>query len=195
MLIILPDSGKIYLWIRKSAFLSEMKLLLIVLFIGCFTVSSVAQTERLVIPWPENWKIGAEQKNYTGNTVELISSTEKMDSWTILGTMKSIKGTENSTIESSMNATFNEVKKNAINPILTLIDKKEDAKNPWILFKIEAAENKNNNTPESRLYYVVRGNDALYSNYVAIKEATLSKEFTNHWAAIFKLSKIVGQSR
>jgi hypothetical protein len=168
-----------------------MKQLLILLFFMGFAVSGIAQTERLVIPWPENWKIGTEQKNHTVNTVELISSTEKMDSWTILGSMESNKGTGNSAMETSMNATFNEVKKNAINPILTFIDKKEVAKNPWILFKIEAAENKNNNIPESRLYYIVQGDDALYSNFVAIKEATLSKEFTKHWTGIFKLSRLV----
>jgi hypothetical protein len=123
--------------------------------------------------------------------VELIPNNEKTDNWTIIGTTTIYNEKENTPIKLFMNITFNEAKRNAINPTLLLIDKKEDGKNPWILFKIEALGYKNDKTPESQLYYIVEGETALYSNFVAIKEASLSKEFTDHWTGIFKSSKFI----
>ena len=168
-----------------------MKQVLIFLFPICFFEPAIAQTERLVIPWPETWKISSQQKNHTMTLVELIPNNEKIDKWSIIGTTTIFTGEQDAPIESTMNITFDQAKKNAINPILTLIDKKEDGKNPWILFKIEAGGFKNDNTPESQLYYVIEGENALYSNFVAIKESTLSKEFVDHWKGLFKSSKFV----
>jgi hypothetical protein len=172
-----------------------MRKSLILLFIVCFSVSAIAQTERLVVPWPENWKIGSEENTRTMSMSELIPNNEKIDNWTIIGTTTVSKDKENTPIESVMNVTFNQAKKNAINPTLTLIDKKEDGKNPWILFKIEAAEYKDSKTAESQLYYIIEGETALYSNFVAIKEASLSREFTDRWTRVFKLSRFVKQSK
>ena len=130
--------------------------------------------------------------------VELVPNNESVDKWTIIGTTQtytSLKGLKNLPIESVMNTTFNEAKKTAINPTLTFIEKKEDGKNPWILFKIESPSFKNDTNPESQLYYVIAGDDALYSNFVAIKSATLSKEFTDHWTGIFKTSLLIQVSK
>ncbi len=90
------------------------------------------------------------------STSELIPADEKIDNWTIIGTTTIFKDKENTPIESVMNITFNQAKKNAINPTLTFIDKKEDGKNSWILFKIESGEYKNSKTPESQLFYIIR---------------------------------------
>jgi len=168
-----------------------MKQVLIFLFSICFFIPAIAQTERLIIPWPETWKIGSQQKTRTMSMVELIPNNEKIDNWTIIGTTTILNDKGNTPIELTMNITFNEAKKNAISPTLTLIAKKEDGKNPWILFKIEAGGYKNDNSPESQIYYIVEGETALYSNFVAIKEASLSKEFTDHWTGIFKSSKFI----
>jgi hypothetical protein len=171
-----------------------MKQLLIFLITVCFYTSVFAQNERLVVPWPETWKIGSEQKNKTMKMVELVPNNESVDKWTIIGTTQTyttLKGLGNSPIENIMNVTFDQAKKNAIDPKLTFIEKKEDGKNPWILFKIESASFKNDKNPESELYYVVAGDEALYSNFVAIKSASLTGEFTGHWTAIFKSSQLV----
>ncbi len=172
-----------------------MKQVLIFLFAVCFFIPAIGQTERLIIPWPETWKIGSQEKTHTMSLVELIPNNEKIDQWTIIGTTTILTGKQDAPIETTMNLTFNEAKKTAVNPTLTFIDKKEDGKNPWILFKIESASYKNNNTPESQLFYIVEGDEALYSNFVAVKESALSKEFVDHWKAIFKSSKFVKPSK
>jgi len=172
-----------------------MKQLLIFLISVCFFIPAIGQTERLIIPWPETWKIGSQEKNHTMSMVELIPNNEKIDQWTIIGTTTVFTGKQDAPIDATMNLTFNEAKKAAVNPTLTFIDKKEDSKNPWILFKIESASYKNNNNPESQLFYIVEGDEALYSNFVAIKESTLSKEFVDHWKGLFKSSKFVKLSQ
>jgi hypothetical protein len=172
-----------------------MKQLLILLFPICFFIPAIGQTERLIIPWPESWKIGSQEKNHSMSMVELIPTNENIDHWTIIGTTTIFTGKQGVPIEAMMNITFNEAKKTASNPMLTLIDKKEDGKNPWILFKIEAASYKNNVNPESQLFYITEGDEAVYSNFVAIKESTLSKEFVDHWKGIFKSSKFVKLSQ
>lgn len=174
---------------------TAMKQVLIFFFTIGFFIPAIAQNEKLVIPWPETWKIGSQEKNRTMSMVELIPNNEKIDQWTIIGTTTIMIGKQDAPIEATMNATFNQAKKNAINPTLTLIDKKANGKNPWILFKIEAAIHQNNSSPESQLFYIVEGETALYSNFVAIKQATLSKEFTDHWTGIFKSSKLIQVSK
>jgi len=45
--------------------------------------------------------------------------------------------------------------------------------------------------PESQLYYIVQGNCSLYSNFVAIKEKSLTNEFVGKWKRVFKSSEFV----
>ena len=63
-----------------------MKQVLIFLFSICFFIPAIAQNERLIIPWPETWKIGSQEKTHTMSMVELIPNNEKIDQWTIIGT-------------------------------------------------------------------------------------------------------------
>ena len=58
-----------------------MKQVLIFLFTICFFIPAIAQNEKLVIPWPETWKIGSQEKNRTMSMVELIPNNEKIDQW------------------------------------------------------------------------------------------------------------------
>lgn len=120
---------------------------------------------------------------------EYLPKKESIDSWTILGTTMIYKGKAGVPIEAPMNIMFNGAKKNAINPTLTVIDKKVDGDNPWILFKIEAEGFTNDKTPESQLYYIIEGENDLYSNFVAIKKSSLPAEFVDQWTAIFKASQ------
>ena len=105
--------------------------------------------ETLKIAWPEDWKVGSEQKTRTQVITEYLPKKESIDSWTILGTTMIYKGKAGVPIEAPMNIMFNGAKKNAINPTLTVIDKKVDGDNPWILFKIEAEGFTNNKNANS----------------------------------------------
>ncbi|HCN85120.1 MAG TPA: hypothetical protein DIT07_16105, partial [Sphingobacteriaceae bacterium] len=43
----------------------------------------------------------------------------------------------------------------------------------------------------SRIYYIVQGDYSLYSNFISVKEKTLSPEFVNKWKIIFMKSELV----
>jgi hypothetical protein len=55
------------------------------------------QSENLKIVWPEEykWKVGSNQENESIHMMELIPGNEKIEKWTIIGTMMSIKGAKN----------------------------------------------------------------------------------------------------
>ncbi len=172
-----------------------MKQFLILLITAGLSLAVVAQNDKLIVPWPESWKIFSKQKTQTTSNVVFIPGAEKIDNWSILGTQtsSSIRSSATSSVDAAMKAAFNDAKKNATSPILTVIDKKEDEKTPWILFKIEGAGLKTDHSPESFLYYVIAGDNAVYSNSVAIKQATLPTDFTNRWTGIFKSSQFIKQ--
>jgi hypothetical protein len=156
------------------------------------TCSSIVycQEEKLVIPWPAEtkWKIGSTQENPKQKFVEYIPEKESIDKWTIIGTMVTFKDYTNIQMDVAKNIVFSESKENVVDPVLTIIERGDDAKYPWIIFKIEAAACRNSPAPESQLVYIVQGEDNLYSNLVAIKEKALPDEFTAKWTKIFKAS-------
>jgi hypothetical protein len=159
-----------------------------------FTSISFAQSpESLKIFWPEEykWKIGSNQENDQQRFTELIPGNETISKWTIIATMVSIKGVKNVPMDVAMNLMFEQAKQNAINPTLTQIERNDSAKNAWIIFKIEVPEFKNDKNPESQLYYIIQGDASLYSNFVAIKEKSLTTDFVDKWTKIFKSSRLV----
>ena len=166
-------------------------------YIFLTTLLSFGQTkiESLKITMPEEykWKVGSHQEDSKQQMVELIPGKEKIDNWTIIGTMLSLKGVTNVPMDVAMNLMFDQAKENAIKPILTLVERNDTTKHSWIIFKIEVAKFKNDNNPESQLYYIIQGETALYSNFVAIKDKTLSKEFVDKWTKVFKASELVYQ--
>ena len=171
-----------------------MKRIILLPVVTFFTAMAFAQSqESLKIVWPEeyNWKIGSNQKNDKQHMIELIPGNETISKWTIIGTTVSIIGVKNVPMDVAMNLTFDQAKKDAINPTLTQIERNDTAKNAWIIFKIETPGFKDDKNPESQLYYIIQGNASLYSSFVAIKEKSLSKDFVDKWAKIFKSSQLI----
>jgi hypothetical protein len=135
--------------------------------------------ESLKIVWPEEykWKVGSDQEDKNVHRIELVPGSETVEKWSIIGTMLSIKGAKNVPMNVAMNMTFDQAKPNVPKAKLTLIEKDEKSTHPWILFKIEFPTFKNGKNSESQLYYIVQGDQSLYSNFVAVKEKRLNSEF------------------
>jgi hypothetical protein len=174
-----------------------MKPLQFALLAFLFTsLSSFGQTsESLKIFWPEeySWQVGSIQENESLHIMELIPSNEKIESWSIIGTMMAIKGAKDVPMEMAMNLMFDSAKENAPKAKLTLIEMNEEVRNPWVIFKIEAPSFHNDPKPESQLYYIVQGESTLYSNFVAVKEKSLDRKFVRKWQDVFKASELVVQ--
>ena len=138
-------------------------------------------------------KIGADQENEQTHVIDLIHSDETIDNWTELGNMTSIKGVTGVPMDKAMNLMFDQAKLNSPKAKLTFIEKDESVEYPWIIFTIEAPSFKNDKTPESQLWYIVQGKQALYTNFRAVKQATIPADLKDKWTKFFKTGKIVNK--
>jgi hypothetical protein len=172
---------------------SLKKVFIFVIFIS-FYCSAYSQNENLTIPWPADWKLGSNQETPKQKMLEFVPLKESVEKWTIIGTMITFRDITNVDIESAKEMVYSQAKKNAIDPVLTVIEKNDTSKNPWILFKIEAASYKNDPNPESQLFYVIQGNENLYNNIVAVKKKTLADDFISKWSKILKSGKLTTRS-
>ncbi len=145
--------------------------------------------------WPEseNWKIGADQENEQTHVLDLIHSNETIEKWTELGNMTSIKGVRGVPMDKAMNLMFDQAKLNSPKAKLTFIEKDESIEYPWIIFTIESPSFKNDKTPESQLWYIVQGKQALYTNFRAVKQATIPGDLKDKWIKFFKTGKVINK--
>ena len=164
-------------------------------YISQFCSNEQQIQESLMLDWPdtENWKVGDDQENAEQHVVDLIHSNETIDNWTELGNMTSIKGVKDIPVDKAMNLMFDQAKQNSPKAKLTFIEKDEKTEYPWIIFTIESPNFKNDKTPESQLWYIVQGKQALYTNFRAIKQATVPADLKDKWIKFFKSGKIVNK--
>lgn len=146
-----------------------------------------------MLHWPENenWKVGSNQENEQIAMLELIHSNETLENWTEFGSMMSIKGVKNIPVDKAMNMMYDQTKLNSPKAKLTFIEKDDSAEHPWIIFTIESPRFKDDKKPESQLWYIVQGKQALYTNFRAIKESSIPQDLRDKWIIFFKTGKIV----
>ena len=149
--------------------------------------------ELLILKWPEseNWKVGSRRENEKMVMLELIHSNETLEKWTEIGTMVTIKGLTTITVDQFMKIMIDQAKKNSPKAKLTFIEKDESAEYPWIIFTIESPNFKNDKTPESQLWYIVQGKTSLYTNFRAVKQATVPADLKDKWIKFFKTGKVI----
>jgi hypothetical protein len=172
-----------------------MKRCLFLFAVAIFALSSAnAQTgsESLKVYWPPEyrWKVGSDQQNTTARMLELIPANETLNNWTMIATMTVLKGVKNMDMSGAMKMIFDKTKNRAPKARLVTIERGGTTKNPWIMFKIESPNFTNSPTPESQMYYVIQGNQSLYTNFIAVKQDALGPLFVERWAKIFKRSKL-----
>lgn len=162
-------------------------------YIKQFCGNEQQKGESLMLYWPENenWKVGSNQENAQMAMLELIHTNETLENWTEIGTMMSFKGAKNVPMDKAMNMMFEQAKQNSPKAKLTFIEKDEEVEYPWIIFTIEAPNFKNNKKPESQLYYIVQGKQALYSNFRAVKQEIIPTDLKEKWIKFFKTGKVV----
>jgi len=164
-------------------------------YISQFCGNEQQTGESLVLVWPEseNWKIGSNQENDQMAMLEFIHTNETLEKWTEFGSMMSIKGAKNIPMDKAMDMMFDQTKKTSPKAKLTFIEKDEIAEYPWIIFTIEAPNFKNDKRPESQLWYIVQGKTSLYTNFRAVKQATIPADLKEKWIKFFKTGKIVNK--
>jgi hypothetical protein len=160
------------------------------LFVFFCTTIAFAQdsTEYLSLKWPDQWKQETQVSGQVTFT-ELIPAGETLEKWTEIGNMTSIQGAKIS-MDQAMALMFEQSKKEAPKAKLTLIEKDDNAENPWIIFTIESPNFANDNVPESQLWYIVQGKNALYTNFRAVKKAKLPAKLKEEWIKFFKAAQV-----
>ncbi|MFA6245529.1 MAG: hypothetical protein WC615_01225 [Mucilaginibacter sp.] len=170
-----------------------MKKLIILMVLCAANFSSHAQQkeEVLKIFWPTEyrWKIGSNQQSATQQMVEIVPGNETLKSWTTIGSMLVMKGARRP-LAQIPGVFLAQMQKRAKDAKLLVIEQSQTAGYNWIMFKIQAPSFIDSPKPESQLYYVIQGRSALFINFVAVKQASLSPLFLEKWAVIFKKSKI-----
>lgn len=149
--------------------------------------------ESLKINWPdeEKWKLASDQESGNVQVLDIIKEGESLDNWTELGNMMAYRGVEPIPMAKMMEILYGQAKKNAPESKLTFIEKDEKAEYPWAIFMIESPRFNNDDKPESQLWYVIQGRQALYSNFRAVKQAKITDEQREKWIKFFKASEIV----
>jgi hypothetical protein len=173
-----------------------MKKLLLIILLNLFNFALQAQQKQEVLKifWPTEykWKVGSNQQSATQQMVEIIPGNETLSNWSVIGSMLVLKGA-NKPLSQIPPALLAEMKKRAKDVKLLVIEQSQTNGYNWIMFKIQASGFSDSPKPESQLYYVIQGRSALFINFVAVKQATLSPLFLEKWAVIFKQSKITIQ--
>lgn len=170
------------------------RLIFLTVFIA-LTSASFGQTknENLKVVWCEEykWKIASSQENKTKHLLEIIPGNEKIESWTMLGTMLSLKNIKifstNQIVEMYRESSLKESHKAK----LTVLESNDTTKNIWVLFKVETPSFPNDPKPESQLYYAKQGEATLYVTFIAVKEKTLPIDLITKWTKVFKESELV----
>jgi len=170
-----------------------MKKILAALAICLMPAANIFAQETLKINWPEEykWKTGSDQENTSMHMVEMVPGNETIDRWTIIATTITVKGARHVPVDTAMNMLYRQARSNSEKARLTLVEKNDTARHPYIIFKIESPSFTDSPQPESQLYYIIAGDAATYTNFVAIKQAHLPANFTDRWTKIFRESTLV----
>jgi len=149
--------------------------------------------EHLKLEWPkeDHWKVANDQATGWQHSVNMVHEGESIYSWTELGNMTSIKGVTGIPVDTAMYMMFLSAVAKADNPKVTKLQKGVIQDCEWILFSIEAPSFKNDTIPESQLWYVIQGKQGLYTNFVAVKNATLPDAFKQKWTTFFLNGRLI----
>ena len=90
-----------------------------------------------------------------------------------------------------MNMIYEQAKLNAPQAKLTFIEKDINAAHPWIIFLVESPKFNNDPKPESQMWLIIQGKQALYSSFIAVKQAKVPADLREKWLKFFKAAKIV----
>jgi tetratricopeptide (TPR) repeat protein len=149
-------------------------------------------TESLMMDWPdaEGWKIADQQDDGEQKVIDLLRNNETLKNWTEIGTMivyKNLSAAKKVPITSTMDIMYETAKKDCPKAKLTLIEKDESAKYPWVIYKIECPSK----DPESQVWFAIQGTDELFVNFRAVKQKTIPPDLQDKWVTFFKTAKIV----
>lgn len=147
--------------------------------------------ESLALDWPdeENWQLANRQQEKIMTMLELTRNGETVENWSELGTMISYNGVSGMSMDAAMELFLKTAKQQSPNVKQSLVEKNENTKYPWVIFKMEYAGSKDSS--ESQLWYVTQGNKTLFAAFRAIRKNEIPNSKLAEWIKFFKNGTII----
>jgi len=164
-------------------------------FINKFCNDERLQEEGFLLDWPEDekWKVVTNQENDDMAQIELVRAYETLENWTEFGSMLRINTVPNISMDKLMDMMLQEAKQHSSKVKLSFLEKDEVATNPWIMFTLESSSYKKDKTPESQLWFIVKGKQGLYINFRALRQPTIPEDIKSKWMQFFKDGEVIAQ--
>ncbi len=172
-----------------------MKSSLIMLLVMFASLTQAQNKESLVLDWPieEHWTVSERISENGQNIFFLTRNGETGANWTELGSMSSIEGIHGVDLEAEMNDLYKIEKKDSHKTKLTFIEKGITGKHPWIIFSIEGKYDAQYKYHESSVWYVIQGDTALYTCFLAMKKEKQDKDRKESWIKFFKAGEMISE--
>ena len=159
-----------------------------------YQVSFSQSPETFKLNWKKmkGWKQASHQEQNGTYLTEYLKKGESFEDWSELIAIQKIPapGASKIPLEHLMNSGFEQFKKNAPEATLTVIEKSENIKFPWIEYKSEAPRFNNNPNPESQFFHVVTTEHSIFLIWWATKEAQIESESLALYQEFFQSGKI-----
>lgn len=149
--------------------------------------------ENIVLDFPEqeNWHITYQDFSDKQNIFFLGRSNETLENWTEQAGICSFIDIKGVDVVEEMNAFYQQEKERSPKAKLTFIEKDLSAKHPWILYTVESLYNKECKCYESKVCYLIQGEQSFYSCFRSVKGKSLSAEQKARITKFFKTCEIV----
>ena len=102
-----------------------------------------------------------------------------------------MRGIKNLNIDSAMQLMYRQVLKRYENAKLTFIEKGKQTIYPFIIFTIEVPQVVKQIKPQSQIWHITSGKQALYVDFISVKKAKLTSKQIKEWSKFFKTGVVV----
>lgn len=149
--------------------------------------------DSLVINFPQKYKLVLKNDQQDSRQIlrEWIPNGQNWENYDIIATMSVVKNANSVSIDQFKNLIVKGLKEKTKGFKYTELDKNDNAKDGYLIFKCESDSYKNSNDKESQIYFLIKGKSDLFANIIALKTDKFSDEFVEEWRKIFKESKFV----
>lgn len=148
--------------------------------------SNAIPMEEFVLDWEEGWELSNSKENEQLKVQEFLKKGESYRSWTEFGSMFRYVDISDKSVNEIMNLFYLDKKNECEEARLTVWDETKSS----VIFKVECPKYKNG-AVESGMYQIVKGREALFFNFRAVKEPTVNSVLEQKWLQFFKRGKLV----
>lgn len=166
------------------------KQILVITLLLVSAISFSQSRESFELDWKKmkDWKQASHQEDSGNYLTEYLRKGDKLENWKELIAIQrlDITGARIMSLDALMNSGFEELKNNAPEAVLTVIQKDEEAANPWIEYKSESPRFNNDPNPESQFFHVVKTGNSIFLIWWAVKKSKITENDYKMYQEFFR---------